>query len=259
MPSRWRAFLQLFLARVRDFYLEPAVLMWVYVFPLALAVGLGLAFSRGVPAVPGAAGGGPAAVAVRDDLNPAEATALTERLRAAGIAVETGNADGCDRQLRGGRVALVVVPTASRYEYVFDPQRPDGPATRDRVDDLIQRWKAGTAAWPTADQPVEEPGGRYIDFLIPGLMGLNLMSGGLWGVGYVITDLRVRKLLKRLLATPMRRADFLLAIITSRLVLLVPEMLLFALVGAYGFGVPFRGSPATLALTIFVGASAFAG
>jgi ABC-type multidrug transport system permease subunit len=151
------------------------------------------------------------------------------------------------------------VPQSSAYEYIFDPQRPDGPSTRDRVDDLVQRWKAGSAAWPTTDRTVQEPGGRYIDFLIPGLMGLNLMSGGLWGVGYVVTDLRVRKLLKMLLATPMRRGDFLLAIISSRLVLLVPEMLLFAAVGVYGFGVPFRGSALTLVLTLFVGAAAFAG
>jgi ABC-2 type transport system permease protein len=256
--NRRRAFGHLFLARVREFYREPAVLMWVYAFPLLLAIGLGLAFSRGLPAMPGA-GGGPAVVAVRDDESPAEAAALADHLRASGVETDLGDAAECDRRLQSGRAAVIVAPRTSGYEYVFDPQRPDGPATRDRVDDLVQRWKAGSTAWPTTDHTIQEPGGRYIDFLIPGLMGLNLMSGGLWGVGYVVTDLRVRKLLKRLLATPMRRGDFLLAIVSSRLVLLVPEMLLFAAVGAYGFGVPFRGSPLTLALTLLVGAAAFAG
>jgi ABC-type multidrug transport system permease subunit len=257
--SRWRPFTHLFLARVREFYREPAVLMWVYAFPLLLAVGLSLAFSSGLPAMPGGEGQGPTAAAVRDDLAPAEASALTEQLRATGITVETGDQVECQRRLRGGRVAVIVVPSASNYDYIYDSQRPDGVLARYRIDDVVQKWKAGLAAWPTHDRLVEEPGSRYIDFLIPGLMGLNLMSGGLWGVGYVVTDLRVRKLLKRLLATPMRRSDFLLSIVASRLVLLVPEMLLFALVGAYGFGVPFRGSVVTLALLLLAGGAAFAG
>ena len=253
------AFAHLFLARVREFYREPAVLLWVYAFPLLLALGLSLAFSGGLPVMPGGEGQGPSGVAVQNDEVPAEASALVKCLRDAGLTVEPGDVAECRRKLRGGRVALIVILTTTGYDYAFDPQRPDGQLARYRVDDIVQQWKAGAAAWPTRDRPVDEPGSRYIDFLIPGLMGLNLMSGGLWGVGYVVTDLRVRKLLKRLLATPMHRGDFLLAVISSRLVLLVPEMLLFALVGAYGFGVPFRGSTLTLAVVILVGGAAFAG
>src|SRR5947209_9912709 len=127
--NRWRAFGHLFLARVREFYREPAVLMWVYAFPLLLAIGLGLAFSRGLPAMPGSGGGGPAGVAVQDDENPAEAAALADQLRAAGIEAELGDSPTCGRRLQSGRAAVVVVPRTSAYEYDFDPQRPDGPAT----------------------------------------------------------------------------------------------------------------------------------
>lgn len=102
-------------------------------------------------------------------------------------------------------------------------------------------------------------GNRYIDFLLPGLMGMNLMGGGLWGVGFVIVDMRVRKLLKRLLATPMRRGDFMLSLLLARFVFMIPEMILLLLVGHYGFDVPIRGSFLTLILVIFVGASAFSG
>jgi ABC-type multidrug transport system permease subunit len=109
------------------------------------------------------------------------------------------------------------------------------------------------------DHPVSEPGDRYIDFLIPGLMGFNLMSGGLWGVGWVVVDLRARKLLKRFLATPMRRSDFQLAIVSSRLVFLVPEMLVLAVAGYLLFGVPLHGDPLTLALAVLAGGAAFAG
>jgi ABC transporter DrrB family efflux protein len=127
------------------------------------------------------------------------------------------------------------------------------------VDAVVQPWKTGRGDWPTQDMLAQEPGNRYIDFLLPGLMGLNMMGGGLWGVGFVLVDMRVRKLLKRLLATPMRREDFLLAILSARMVFLFPEMLFLVLVGRLGFGVPLRGNPLTLALVIVVGAAAFAG
>src|SRR5205085_3383118 len=113
--------------------------------------------------------------------------------------------------------------------------------------------------WTTRDVLTDEPGNRYIDFLIPGLMGLNLMGGGLWGVGFVLVDMRVRRLLKRLLATPMSRVDFLLSVLASRLVFIVPEMLVLALAGRWIFGVPIRGNPLTLTLVVLVGGAAFAG
>src|SRR5579884_3869791 len=105
--TRWRAFARMFLARIREFYREPAVLLWVYAFPLLLAVGLGLAFSGGLPALPGA-GGNAADVAVQADADPAEAAALVEHLRAAGLKPEAGDAAACDRLLRAGRAAVVV-------------------------------------------------------------------------------------------------------------------------------------------------------
>ena len=163
------------------------------------------------------------------------------------------------RHLRDGKTALVIVPSREGYRYLYDPTRPEGRVARYEVDNLVQHWKSGGAGWPTQVDEVKEPGNRYIDFLIPGLMGLNLMGGGLWGVGFVIVDMRVRKLLKRLLTTPMRRSDFLLSIVGSRLVFLVPEMLLLALAGRLGFGMPIRGNPLTLALVLLIGGAAFSG
>ncbi len=105
----------------------------------------------------------------------------------------------------------------------------------------------------------QEPGQRYIDFLLPGIMGLNLLGGGLYGVGFVIVEMRVRKLLKRLLATPMRRSDFLLSVLGSRLVLLLPEIGVLLLLGRLLFGVPMRGNLLALAIVVLAGAAAFAG
>lgn len=249
--SRWHAFHQLFLTRLREFYREPEVLFWVYGFPLLLATGLGVAFMSRETPLP--------AVDVQATADMTEAEALRAHLAASSVPAEIHTEEECRQRLRIGRTELFIVPDSAGYRYVFDPTRAESVAARARVDALVQRWKAGKAAWATEDVHVSEPGSRYIDFVLPGLMGLNLMGGGMWGVGFVIVDMRVRKLLKRLLATPMRRGDFLLAVLAGRLVFTVPEMVLLVLVGHYGFGVPVRGGVLPLAVTVVVGAGAFAG
>jgi ABC transporter DrrB family efflux protein len=258
VAGRWRPVLQLFLARVREFCREPVAIFWVYGFPLFLVVGLGLAFSGDDAETPAFTSPVRAVIAVQDGFSNAETAALQSRLEAAGLSVLRGSAEECQRALAAGKAGLVIVPQGNSYEYVFDPHRPESLIARYKVDALIQRWQAGTAAVATSEHRVSQPGERYIDFLIPGLMGLNLMGGGLWGVGYTIVDMRVRKLLKRLLATPMRRSDFLLAIVGPRLVFLLPEMLVLTLVGHWGFGMPIRGDVLTLALVAVFGAASFA-
>jgi ABC-type multidrug transport system permease subunit len=198
-------------------------------------------------------------VDVQDTPSATEAAALVAYLRDREVAAERQGEEAARQRLRIGKVALVVVPRPDGYEYVYDATRQDSLAARYQVDDLVQRWKAGPAAWKTADALVTEPGSRYIDFLMPGLMGMNIMGGGLWGIGFVLVDMRVRKLLKRLLATPMRRGDFLLSLLGARLVFLVPEMVLLLAVAYLVCRVPVLGSPLTLVLTILAGATAFAG
>jgi ABC-2 type transport system permease protein len=267
--NRWQPFVQLLLARLREFYREPEVIFWVYGFPILLAVGLGIAFSSREPEAP--------AVDVQESPTFAsESKALYKLLHDDRLTVELHDAETCRRRNQTGKTALYVVPAANGFEYVYDPTLPESSVARARVDAVIerwkakievakvpgtttQRWKADSRSWETTDVLVREPGNRYIDFLLPGLMGMNLMGGGLWGVGFVIVDMRVRKLLKRLLATPMRRPDFLLAIIAGRIVFVLPEMTLLLLVGRLGFGVPINGDWFTLALTLFIGAMAFSG
>ena len=244
---------QLFLARLREFYREPVALFWVYGFPLILAIGLGIAFWSREPAPP--------VVDVQQTSDSQAAADLAERLRAESMTVELHEEADCRARLRTGKTALFVIPTAEGgYTYVYDKAREDSVLARYEVDDAILRWRAAPAVtWETKPESVTEPGSRYIDFLMPGLIGLNLLGGGLWGVGFVLVDMRVRKLMKRLLATPMRRSHFLLAILGARLVLMLPDMLVLLLFGWLVFGVPVRGDLFTLALIILVGAAAFSG
>lgn len=249
--QRWRPLFLLTLARLREFFREPVALFWVYGFPLVLAVSLGIAFSNRKPES--------VAVDVQETPDAAEADALAKQLREAGLEVQLLPEAECRRRLSIGKTTLFIIPEPKKYQYVFDPARADSVAARYRVEAAVQRWKAGSAALPTEDVGITEPGQRYIDFLIPGLMGMNLMGGGLWGIGFVIVDMRVRKLLKRLLATPMRRTDFLLSMFLARLVFLLPEMLTLTTVGYFGFGVPLGNHPFTLILVMLTGAGAFAG
>jgi ABC-type multidrug transport system permease subunit len=248
---RWRPLLHLVRARLLEFFREPEAIFWVYGFPLILAVGLGIAFSTRGPESQ--------AVDVQETPAPTEAHTLTEQLRAAGMDAQVHSEAECKERLRIGKTTLYVVPDPHGYRYVYDPARTDSVTARYRVDAAVQRWKARPTPWPAEDTLTSEPGQRYIDFLLPGLMGMNLMGGGLWGIGFVLVDMRVRKLLKRLLATPMRRRDFLLSLLGARLVFMVPEMLVLTLVGIFAFRVPMGGHPLTLMLVMLAGAVAFAG
>jgi ABC-2 type transport system permease protein len=242
---------QLTLARVREAVREPGVLFWVFGFPILLSVGLGLAFR----------GRGPEPVVVGLLAGPGAAS-VERALGAAGIRVEHVDEAQARKHLRAGKVALVIAPGATEdapLTYRYDPTPAEARLARVAVDEAIQRAAGRKDPRAVRDAPVTERGSRYIDFLIPGLIGMNLMSGSMWGIGWVIVNMRVRKLLKRLLATPMRRRDLLLAQALARtgsVPLEVGAILLFA---RLAFDVRVTGSWAALALMSLAGALSFAG
>jgi ABC transporter DrrB family efflux protein len=245
--NRWHAFLQLILSRLREFYREPEAIFWVYGFPLILAIGLGIAFSGGKPEPP--------KVDVQGDAGDSKVQALVKILEAAQMKVEVHDAAECRRRLKRGKTSLFLIP-GSKTEFVYDQARSDSEQARHWVAEKILEARQGTAA-PFTDSAVAEAGSRYIDFLLPGLIGMNIMGGGLFGVGFILVDMRVRKLFKRLLATPMRRGDFLFAILCARLLFLIPEMLSLLLIGYFFFHVPIYGNVLVLILVIVVGAMMF--
>jgi ABC-type multidrug transport system permease subunit len=192
----------------------------------------------------------------------AGAEALAKTLRADGFKVEIHDQAKCEKRLVQGKsdlfVAMGATESAGGPEYHYDRTRKECVLARYWVEAALLRSRIPPSERGT-DQLVREPGSRYIDFLLPGLLGMNVMGGGLFGVGFVLVDMRVRKLFKRLIATPMRHSDFLLALLSARLLFLVPEMTALLLFGHLVFGVPINGSLVTLAVVILVGAAAFAG
>ncbi len=243
----------LVVTRLREFWREPTALFWVYGFPVLLAVLLGVAFREKPPEE--------VRVDVRlgGDTADADGGRVLESLRALPrFVAEAHPAEACAERLRMGRSDLTVVPGAS-YEYVYDPSRPQSVLARHLVDDALQRAAGRADPVDASDRPAVEPGSRYIDFLIPGLLGMNLMGGGLWGVGFVIVDMRMRRLLKRLVATPMRRRDFMMAMVLSRLIFMLPEVILLLLAGIIVFQVSVVGGWASILGVSILGAIAFAG
>jgi len=250
--ARRHPFVSLIAARIREFCREPAAIFWVYVFPLILVVALGVAF-RNKPV-----GGFTVAVQVGS-----WADRVRQILERDGrFRVSIGDAEETRLRLRTGRAELVIVPPSGAdqgYAYYFDPTQANGVLARSLADELLQRDAGRRDAVAAADHPLTEPGGRYIDFLVPGLLGMGLLGGGMWGVGFAIVDMRLRKLLKRYVATPMKRSHFLAGVMASRLLFTIPEVLLVLLFARIFFGVTSQGSYLALGLLILLGAFEFSG
>jgi ABC-2 type transport system permease protein len=239
---------QLALSRMREFYREPEAVFWVFGFPIVLAFALGLAFRNTGPGTLQVAvvqGPGDSALAATLDASPRLVASVldstTARLR-----------------LRNGRIALLAIP-GDPVVYRYDSTRTESGLARLEVDDVLQRARGRKDLLAVRDERAAAPGSRYIDFLIPGLLGMNLLGSGIWGVGFSVVQARQRKLLKRYMATPMRKSHYLLSFILSRLVFLIVEVLALIGFGWLLFGVAVRGSFASLAAIAVLGSFSFAG
>jgi ABC-2 type transport system permease protein len=240
--------LELTLARLRDLVREPEALFWVFVFPIVMAGILGLAFRDRPPyALPVAVVEGAGA--------PETATALRARPEISVLVLPEADARTA---LGRARVVLVVKP-GQPPSYVYDPTQPDARTARLAVDAALQGAAGRRDAFEAQRQEVTEPGARYVDFLVPGLLGMNLMGTGMWGIGFSLVVARNGNLLKRLAASPARRRDILAAQLVSRLIFLVPEAGALLLFAWLLMGVPMRGSLLVLAGVSVLGALAFSG
>jgi len=239
---------QLALSRMREFYREPEAVFWVFGFPIVLAFALGLAFRNTGPGklqIGVARGPGDSALAATLDASP--------RLVATVLDTSTARL-----RLRTGRIALLAIP-GDPVIYRYDSTRTESGLARLAVDDVVQRARGRKDQVAVRDERAAAPGSRYIDFLIPGLLGMNLLGSGIWGVGFSVVQARQRKLLKRYMATPMRKSHYLLSFILSRLVFLIVEVVALVGFGWLLFGVAVRGSFASLAGITVLGSFSFAG
>jgi ABC-2 type transport system permease protein len=234
--------------RTKEFLREKEAMFWVFGFPLILALALGFAFREKPPdRVPVAVVGGPSA-----------AQRLAALQKSATLLPRIMSEQEARDALRRGKISLLI-EGSDTVVYRFDSTRPDALSTRQDADDALQTAAGRRNVFVSRDERVHEQGARYIDFLIPGLIGMNLMGTGMWSMGFTIANARMKKLLKRLVATPMRKTDYLLAQFLSRLVWLIIEVTVLVAFGWMIFGVRVNGSIPVLALLCIVGGYAFSG
>ncbi len=249
--GRWAGYRHLLMARMLELKREPEVVFWVFVFPLLLATGLGIAF-RNKPA-------DASSVAIVSGAERAQGL-LQGSPQHAFFKTDIQDDESARKGFRLGKYDLVIEPdSAGGLRYLYDPARPESVLARSQVDDALQAAAGRKDVIATTVVISSEPGSRYIDFLIPGLLGMNLMNSGMWGIGFALVDMRQRKLLKRFVGTPMRRGDFLLALLSSRLVLMIIEIGLLLTLGVIVFHMRVLGSIFAIVLLGSIGAMCFGG
>jgi ABC-2 type transport system permease protein len=234
-------------ARIYELTREPEAVFWVFVFPIVLAAVLGLAFRSKPPEpLPVAVVAGP------------HADARLAALQGPDLKPTIVQASEASLALSRGRVVLVV-SGGETPSYTYDPTQPESRTARMAVDAALQRAAGRADAFTPARSEVTQVGARYVDFLVPGLLGMNLMGTGMWGIAFSLVVARNGNLLKRLIAAPARRSHLLGAQLMSRLIFLVPEAGALLLFARFVLGVPMRGSVLLLTGVALLGALAFSG
>jgi ABC-2 type transport system permease protein len=242
----YRPLVELTLARLREFVREPEALFWTFLFPIIMSIAMAVAFP--------ASGG----QTVRVGVSPGSETAALRQVLAGDkdIVVREIPVDDQLRALRDGEVHLIVA-VGSPPIYRFDPMREESQLARLVVDEALKRAAGRTEPWQAKEDVIEIPGSRYVDWLIPGIISLGIMNNSLWSIGFMTVQARLRKLLKRLAASPMRRQDFLMAPVIARLAFLGPEVAVPLLFGWMAFSMPIRGGTVGISLVAISGALMF--
>ncbi|HEX7296077.1 MAG TPA: ABC transporter permease [Pyrinomonadaceae bacterium] len=249
-PESFHPLVELTTMRVREFLREKEAVFWVFIFPVLMTFALGIAFRNTAP--------DKTFVAIEADANNPRVNEIANVLTNSGeTTASVLSPDEAAKALRSGKVSIVVKAQGDAYEYRFDPTRPESRTARLIVDDVLQRAKGRADVARVAEQKISEPGARYVDFLVPGLIGMNMMGSGLWGLGFTIVIARSRKILKRFAATPMRRSHYLLSFMLSRLAFLFLEVAAVVVFAWLAFGFIVRGSWLTVASITLLGGFTF--
>jgi ABC-2 type transport system permease protein len=231
--------------RVRLFVREPEAIFWIMVFPVLLALGLGIAF-RNRPS---------------DQFQVAATTAhLTQALNnerplSAAMVDETSGR----RALAVGKILLLVIQEPNGVTYLYDDTNPDARTARLLADNAIQTDGGRRDPVRSSDLLAQEAGSRYIDFVVPGILGMNVLGSAIWWLTSSIVEARQKQLLKLLVGSPMPRWQYLAAFPLSSLLLFVVEIGVFLGLARLIFGVPFRGSIWQLGLLCLIAAVSFTG
>ena len=270
---------QLINAHFKELIREPGVLFWGIVFPILMSLGLGVAFTQKTDIVRKIA-------VIENEISKNPTSTKLDSLFSSRVQLlssishdsfnysitipdpQLGNTTFLFRKtgwqeallmLKRGKVNLILDEKDGKTEYHFDPLNPDAQLSFIKLEALLEKDEIP----PVNDQAIVKPltltGTRYIDFLVPGLIAMGVMMSCMWGISYGIIDRRSKKLLRRMVATPMRKSYFLLSLITVRFVMNVIESVLLFLFTWLAFDIKIQGNAAALLAIFIAGNFAFAG
>ena len=273
---------QLILANVRELIREPGVLFWGIVFPILMSLGLGVAFTKKKDVITSIAVIGK----IHDIRQPSHPASALQTFLAANKSIPGHNSQGnLTRKitvpddklgnttfifqsmtwkealilLKRGNIPIVLDEKNGRFQYHFDPMNPDAQLTYLKLSKLLNTSGPVGKETNAGIIPLTVGGARYIDFLVPGLIAMGVMMSCMWGVSYAIIERRSKKLLRRMVATPMKRSNFLIALITVRVIMNFAEAGLLFLFAWLAFSITVQGNAAALLALFISGNFAFAG
>jgi ABC-type multidrug transport system permease subunit len=268
---------QLIAAQFREIIREPGVLFWGILFPILMSLGLGLAFTK--------KGEVTRKIGVISDSRVYENPTLSSFLmnnceknpspkqgswkcRYVIKDEKLGNSvflfydlkwEEATRLLKRGTMNVLVAASGDSVEYHFDPMNSDAELTYLKLGNIISKGKLPETGNNSEIRPLTVTGTRYIDFLVPGLITMGVMMSCMWGISYGIIEKRSKKLLRRLVATPMRKSHFLIALITVRVVMNFIESFALLIFALLAFRIKIQGDITALILIYLAGNIAFAG
>ncbi len=270
-----RTFIQLILVQIREFYREPASLFWSLLFPVLMAWGLGIAFSNKSDQTK------TIALVINGNQNVESferliAKTTFERKKDSIFntnyyQISYGNENigiihfklmpvstrQADLLIKRGNASLIITVDSNKLAYHFDKYNSDAQLSFLQLTALING--ENLANQQSEIKPMTEKGTRYIDFLIPGLIAMNVMMSTLWGISYTLIETRTKKLLRRMVATPMPKWEYIMSHIVARIILCFVEATIVFSFAYYYFGITIDGSMAAFIVLLLSGIVAFAG
>jgi ABC-2 type transport system permease protein len=278
---RFEQLWQLIAALFREIIREPGVLFWGILFPILMSLGLGLAFTRKTDVIRKVAIINITGNSAMGSENSTVAGFLQKNCeRNVSAATDTwqwkytirdeklGNSvflfykmqwDEAIKLLKRGTINVLLLGKNDSVEYHFDPMNPDAQLTYLKLSTIVEKGVLQPVQTNAEIKPLTVNGTRYIDFLVPGLIAMGVMMSSMWGISYGIIEKRSKKLLRRLVATPMKKSHFLIALITVRITMNFIESLVLFLFALFAFKMTIQGNISALILIFLSGNIAFAG
>ncbi|MCX6231931.1 MAG: ABC transporter permease [Bacteroidetes bacterium] len=266
-------------ANFRELMREPAVLFWGIIFPILMSIGLGAAFSAKQDVI--------RKVGIINSNNSLSNDSSTikkflllyttkeyhanenityysykiknEKLGNSIFLFQETNWKDAIVALKRGRINVVMEEKNNGILYSFDPSNPDAQLTYIKLTKFFPAQSYISEENTDNIKLLTLEGTRYIDFLIPGLLAMGVMMSSMWGISYTIIERRSKKLLRRLVSTPMKKSYFLISIITVRFAMNFIEAALLFLFAHIAFGIHIQGNIPALITVFLAGNIAFSG